>query len=108
MKPLASLLAPSVQEPAAGLADRSFKFRPLLPPMDCGLRSPHQIRIDNFNECHIAPAEYNQFCHPVQRYAATPCNGMLPPSVQSIIHAEGVRGRGVSSIRTMSGSSSGE
>jgi hypothetical protein len=24
-------------------------------------------------------AECNQFCHPVQRYAATQCNGMLPP-----------------------------
>jgi hypothetical protein len=33
---------------------------------------------------------YNQFCHPVQRYAATQCNVMLPPSVQNIIHAEGV------------------
>ena len=22
--------------------------------------------------------EYNQCCHPVQRYAGTPCNGMLP------------------------------
>jgi len=33
---------------------------------------------------------------------------MLPPSVQSIIHAEGVRCRGCGSIRTMSGSNSGE
>ena len=35
-------------------------------------------------------------------------NVMLPPSVQSIIHAEGVRCRGCGSIRTMSGSNSGE
>jgi hypothetical protein len=52
-------------------------------------------------------AEYNQF-HPVQRYAGTPCNGMVPPSVQSIIHAGGLRCRGCGSVRTMSGSSSVE
>jgi hypothetical protein len=47
-------------------------------------------------------AEYNRFCHLVQRYAAIQCNGMLPlsatfllpPSVQNLIHAEGVRWHG--------------
>jgi hypothetical protein len=38
--------------------------------------------------------------------SATQCSVMLPPSVQSIIHAEACRGCG--SIRTMSGSCSGE
>lgn len=40
--------------------------------------------------------------HPVQWNVAQ-CNIMLPPSVQSIIHAEGLRYRSCSSIRTMSG-----
>jgi hypothetical protein len=39
--------------------------------------------------------------------SATQCSVMLPPRVQSIIHAEGVRCLGCGSIRTMSGSSSG-
>ena len=65
-------------------------------------------------------AECNQFCHPVQRYAATKCKVMLPSSatecchlrrspksVQNFIHAEGVRCRGCGWVRTMSGSSSG-
>jgi hypothetical protein len=39
-----------------------------------------------------------------------PCNGSYAAtfSVQSIIHAEGVKYRGGGSIRTMSGSNSGE
>ena len=48
-------------------------------------------------------AEYDEFCHPLQRYAATWYSFKLPPSMEgschgkfeelsSIIHAEGVRG----------------
>jgi hypothetical protein len=31
-------------------------------------------------------AECNQFCQPVQRYAATPCNGMLPLNATLCCH----------------------
>jgi hypothetical protein len=40
--------------------------------------------------------------------SATQCSVILPPNVQSIIHAEGVRCGGCGSIKTMSGSKSGE
>ena len=48
--------------------------------------------------------EVNQFCQPVQRYAATPCNGMLPLNATLcchlvIIHAEGVQCCGCGLIR---------
>jgi hypothetical protein len=56
----------------------------------------------------ILPPSAELCCHLVQWNAATECNVMLPLGVQSIIHAEGVRCRGCGSIRTMSGSSSGE
>jgi hypothetical protein len=65
-------------------------------------------------------AECNHFCHLVQRHAANKRRSMLLSSAtechlsaivkgaQSLIHAEGVRCRGCGSVKTISGSSSGE
>src|SRR5260370_12457306 len=42
------------------------------------------VEANSSNDC--GTAEYNQFCHPVQRYAATPCNGMLRLSATLCCH----------------------
>src|SRR5277367_3159100 len=49
----------------------------------CARRSQTTARSKSTAEC-------NQFCHPVQSYAATECNVKLPPGVQNIIRADGV------------------
>jgi hypothetical protein len=36
-------------------------------------------------------AEYNQFCHSVQRYAATKYSFMLPPGTQEFCHGQSER-----------------
>src|SRR5260370_39772462 len=86
-----------------------------------GLRRHQQDAVKGALSRIDQTAECNQFCYPVQRYAATKCKVMLPSGVtecchlrrspkgvQSLIHAGGVRCRGCGWVRTMSGSSSGE
>ncbi|WP_423201743.1 single-stranded DNA-binding protein [Edaphobacter modestus] len=64
--------------------------------------------LNRFNEKFSVQAAKPEDLHRRLNLSADRLSDMLPPSVQSIIHAEGVRCRGCGSVRTMSGSSSRE